>query len=75
MIGSGGAARRRREVVAGGEGQERREVDAGRVEGRGEGFEGGAALGEGERAQVAVAELQQVVGAQVRGVAAQVGGA
>ena len=72
-VGRGGA--QRGEVVAGGEGQERREVDAGRVEGRDQGFEGGAALGEGERAEVAGAELQEVVGAQVRRVAAQVGGA
>ena len=40
----------------------------------GEGFEGGAALGEGERAEVAGAVLQEVVGAQVRGVAAELGG-
>ena len=71
-VGRRGA--QRGEVVAGREGQERREVDARRVEGRDQGFERGAALGEGERAQVAVPELQQVVGAQVRRVAAQVGG-
>ena len=40
----------------------------------GEGFEGGAALGEGERAEVAGAVLEEVVGAQVGGVAAELGG-
>ena len=73
MIGSGGAARRRGEVVPGGEGEERGEVEAGGVEGGGEGFEGGAALGEGEGAEVAGAVLEEVVGAQVRGVAAELG--
>ena len=37
-------------------------------------LEGGAALGEGERAEVAGAVLQEVVGAQVGGVAAELGG-
>ena len=48
---------------------------SGRGRARGdERLEGGAALGEGQRAEVARAVLQQVVGAQVRRVAAELGG-
>ena len=74
MIGSGGSARSAARSSQVAKRQERREVEAGGVELRHQRLEGGAALGEGQRAEVAVAVLQEVVGAQVRRVAAELRG-